>query len=203
MPRRSSCQSSSGARCDGSSGAATGASGSRSTDASAPPTRWWSRRGRSRGRTYRSSPRGSVPRSSRRTPSATGDRARCRRGPCSFSAAHKVVLSIGSRQKPLPQRVLGRDLFWWLTKARILDATVESRLGRKLSTRDTLIGSSPGDLTKRHGIELKPRLVDVDGRRARFEDGSELAVDAVVWATGYRPDYSWVRLPVFAEDGRL
>jgi putative flavoprotein involved in K+ transport len=120
-----------------------------------------------------------------------------------LSAAHEVVLSIGSRQKPLPQRVLGRDLFWWLTKARILNATVESRLGRKLSTRDTLIGSSPGDLTKRHGVELKPRLVDVDGRRARFEDGSELAVDAVVWATGYRPDYSWVRLPVFAEDGRL
>ena len=51
-----------------------------------------------------------------------------------LSATHKVVLSVGSRQKPLPQRVLGRDLFWWLTKARILDKTVESRLGRKLST---------------------------------------------------------------------
>ena len=50
-----------------------------------------------------------------------------------LSATHKVVLSVGSRQKPLPQRVLGRDLFWWLTKARILDKTVDSRLGRKLA----------------------------------------------------------------------
>ena len=33
-----------------------------------------------------------------------------------LSATHTVVLSVGSRQKPLPQRVLGRDLFWWLTK---------------------------------------------------------------------------------------
>ena len=49
-----------------------------------------------------------------------------------LSATHKVVLSIGSRQKPLPQRVLGRDLFWWLTKTRLLNKTVESRLGRKL-----------------------------------------------------------------------
>jgi putative flavoprotein involved in K+ transport len=63
-----------------------------------------------------------------------------------LSATHKVVLSIGSRQKPLPQRVLGRDLFWWLTKARILEKTVDSRLGRKLSTRDTLIGSSSREL---------------------------------------------------------
>jgi putative flavoprotein involved in K+ transport len=25
----------------------------------------------------------------------------------------------------------------------------------------------------------------------------------VIWATGYRPDYSWIRLPVFDEAGRL
>jgi putative flavoprotein involved in K+ transport len=120
-----------------------------------------------------------------------------------LSANHEVVLSIGSRQKPLPQRLLGRDLFWWLTKARILNKTVESRLGRKLSTRDTLIGSSPREMIKRYGAELKPRLVDVDRRRARFADGTERDVAAVIWATGYRPDYSWVKQPIFDEDGRL
>jgi putative flavoprotein involved in K+ transport len=120
-----------------------------------------------------------------------------------LSATHEVVLSIGSQQKPLPQRVLGRDLFWWLTKTRLLNKTVESRLGRKLSTRDTLIGSSPGEMTTRYGVELKPRLVDAEGRRVRFEDGSEREVDAVIWATGYRPDYSWIKLPILGEDGRL
>jgi putative flavoprotein involved in K+ transport len=120
-----------------------------------------------------------------------------------LSATHKVVLSVGSRQTPLPQRPLGRDLFWWLTKARVLDKNVESRLGRKLSTRDTLIGSSPRELKKRYGVELKPRFVDADGHTVRFQDGSELEVDAVIWATGYRPDYSWIKQPVFGEDGRL
>jgi putative flavoprotein involved in K+ transport len=113
------------------------------------------------------------------------------------------VLSVGSRQKPLPQRVLGRDLFWWLTKAGILNKTVDSRLGRKLRARDTLIGSSPRGLKKHYRVEVKPRLVDVDGRRARFADGSELEVGAVIWATGYRPDYSWIRLPIFDERGRV
>jgi putative flavoprotein involved in K+ transport len=120
-----------------------------------------------------------------------------------LSATHDVVLSVGSKQKPLPQRVLGRDLFWWLTKARILDKTVESRLGRKLSTRDTLIGSSPREMTKHYGVGLRSRLVDADGRRVVFEDGGELEVDAVIWATGYRPDHSWINLPIFDETGRL
>jgi putative flavoprotein involved in K+ transport len=120
-----------------------------------------------------------------------------------LSATHKVVLSVGSRQKPLPQRVLGRDLFWWLTKTRILDKTVDSRLGRRLSTRDTLIGSSPRQLEKRYGVELKPRAVDADGRTVRFDDGSELDVEAVLWATGYRADYSWITLPNFHQEGRL
>jgi putative flavoprotein involved in K+ transport len=120
-----------------------------------------------------------------------------------LSATHTVVLSVGSRQTPLPQRLLGRDLFWWLTKARILDKSVETRLGRRLSTRETLIGSTPGELKRRYGVELKPRAVDADGRTVRFEDGGKLEVDAVIWAAGYRPDYSWIKLPVFDENGRL
>ena len=120
-----------------------------------------------------------------------------------LSATHKVVLSVGSRQMPLPQRLLGRDLFWWLTKAGMLSTTVESRLGRRLQHRDTLIGSSPRELERRYGVELKPRASTPTGRTVRFEDGSELEVDAVIWATGYRPDYSWIKLPVFDDDGRL
>ena len=120
-----------------------------------------------------------------------------------LSRTHDVHLSVGSRQKPLPQRFLGRDLFWWLTKTRLLRTTVESRLGQRLSQRDALIGSSPRELRRRHGVELRPRAVDASGRSVRFEDGSELDVDAVIWATGYRPDYAWIDPPVLDEHGRL
>jgi putative flavoprotein involved in K+ transport len=120
-----------------------------------------------------------------------------------LSATHKVYVAVGSRQTPLPQRLLGRDLFWWLTKTRILNTTVESRLGQKLKRRETLIGSSPRELERRYGVLLKGRAVDASGRVVRFADGSELEVDAVIWATGYRPDYSWIELPVFDPDGWL
>jgi putative flavoprotein involved in K+ transport len=119
-----------------------------------------------------------------------------------LAASREVHLAIGSRQKPLPQRLLGRDLFWWLTKLGLLSKTVESRLGKRLRGRDTLIGSSPRKV-KRSGVHVRPRAVRADGRTVGFADGSELEVDAVIWATGYRPDHSWIELPVTAEDGAL
>lgn len=119
-----------------------------------------------------------------------------------LAATHRVHLSIGSRQTPLPQTLLGRDLFWWLTKTRLLTKTVESRLGRWMRDRDTLIGSSPRHL-KRHGVDVRPRAVGASGRTLTFADGSALDVDAVIWATGYRPDHAWIKLPVADPNGRV
>ncbi len=119
-----------------------------------------------------------------------------------LSATHSVHLAIGSRQTPLPQRVLGRDLFWWLTKTGLIKKTVESRIGRRARDRDTLIGSSSRDV-QRHGVQVKPRVVGASGGAVTFEDGSELGVDAVIWATGYRSEHGWIEVPVFDQNGRL
>jgi putative flavoprotein involved in K+ transport len=120
-----------------------------------------------------------------------------------LSATHQVLLALGSRQTPLPQRLLGRDLFWWLTKTGLIKKTVDTRIGRRLQHRDTLIGSSPRALERRHGVELKPRVVGASGRTISFADGSELDVEAVIWATGYRSDYSWIEPSVLGPDGRV
>jgi putative flavoprotein involved in K+ transport len=119
-----------------------------------------------------------------------------------LSATHQVFLAVGSRQTPLPQRLLGRDLFWWLTKTRLIKKTADTRIGRRLRNRDTLIGSSPRELRRRYGVELKPRVVGATGRKISFADGSNLDVDAVIWATGYRHDHSWIDLPLDS-GGRL
>jgi putative flavoprotein involved in K+ transport len=120
-----------------------------------------------------------------------------------LAATHDVELAVGTKQTPLPQRFLGRDLFWWLTKTGILSKTVDTRLGRRARDRDTLIGSSPRELRRRHGVAVRPRVVRAEGRTVGFADGTELEVDAVVWATGYRHDHSWIELPVFDDEGRL
>jgi putative flavoprotein involved in K+ transport len=119
-----------------------------------------------------------------------------------LSATQTVNLAVGSRQKPLPQRLLGRDLFWWLTTTSLINKTVQSRIGRRLQGKDMLIGSSPRDL-RRQGVEIKPRVVRASGRTIGFADRTELDADAVIWATGYRADYSWIKEPVVGPDGRV
>ena len=111
--------------------------------------------------------------------------------------------SSGSRQTPLPQRLLGRDLFWWLTKLGVLEKTVESRIGRRARDRDTLIGSSSRELKRRYDVGLKPRVVGASGRTLTFSDSTELEVDAVIWATGYRPDHSWIEAAVMDSEGNV
>lgn len=119
-----------------------------------------------------------------------------------LAATHAVHLSIGSRQTPLPQRLLGRDIFWWLVTTRLFKTTVGSRLGQKLRGRDTLIGSSPRAI-KRTGVQRRPRATGASGRTITFADGSELEVDAVIWASGFGLDHSWIDLPVAGEDGHI
>jgi len=120
-----------------------------------------------------------------------------------LSSTRRVHLSVGSRQTPLPQRFLGRDLFWWLTKTGLINKTADTRVGRRLRDRDKLIGSSPRELKRHYGVVLRPRATTAAGRTVTFEDGSEVDVDAVIWATGYRPDYSWIDAPIFDRDGGL
>jgi putative flavoprotein involved in K+ transport len=120
-----------------------------------------------------------------------------------LSATRQVLLAVGSRQTPVPQRFLGRSLFWWLTKTGVIKKTVDSRIGRRLQHRDTLIGSSPRELRRRHGVDLKPRVVGANSRTISFADGSNVDVDAVIWATGYRPEHSWIDLPVLDSGGSL
>jgi putative flavoprotein involved in K+ transport len=79
---------------------------------------------------------------------------------------------------------------------------IDSRLGQKLSGRDTLVGSTRRAV-KRHGVKLKPRATAASERTVSFEDGTELSVDAVVWATGFSSNHGWVTLPVFQSQGRV
>jgi putative flavoprotein involved in K+ transport len=120
-----------------------------------------------------------------------------------LAATRPVELAVGSAYPALPQRLLGRDLFWWLTRLRLMRVTAGSRLGRRMEARgEFLIGSSRRDL-QRAGVRFRPRLVEAAGRTVRFADGSSSEVGVVVWATGYRPDYAWIDVPGVLRDGRV
>ncbi len=48
-----------------------------------------------------------------------------------LAASREVHLAIGSRQTPLPQRILGRDLFRYLEATGLMGKTIRTRLGQR------------------------------------------------------------------------
>lgn len=120
-----------------------------------------------------------------------------------LATTQPVTVAVGSTPLQLPQRIAGRDLFTWLTRAGFFTVPAGSRIARRLRARgDLVIGSRRGDL-RRRGIDLRPRLTGFTGRTAAFADGSTTDVDAVVWATGYRSDHSWLDVPGVVVDGQV
>jgi putative flavoprotein involved in K+ transport len=91
-----------------------------------------------------------------------------------MATSRHVDLSIGTRYPMLPQRLAGRDLFWWL-----------SRLGQRVQARGEFV------------IGTSRRRLERAGVRFRLEVG------AVVWATGFRSDHSWIHVPGVVADGRV
>lgn len=105
-----------------------------------------------------------------------------------------VHLSQGQRSRHLPQRIVGRDLFWWLNITALMRVAGSSPLGRLLRTNDPVIGTAPRTLA-RAGVTFHPRAVGASGNRVKFQDDAHLEPRAVVWATGYRQDDRWIKIP--------
>lgn len=115
-------------------------------------------------------------------------------------ATHPVTLARGTPQPFLPQNVLGRSLFWWMEQLRLSRVPASSRLGRRLKQKDPVIGASLTEL-QRKGLSVTPRAKGAQGRTIAFADGQTIMPQSVIWATGFRPDFSWIHLPVIDAKG--
>lgn len=112
-----------------------------------------------------------------------------------LSASRPTMLS-GRGTPHIPDlifRFAGR-LYWWFAN-NIL--TIGTPIGRKvkpkiLSGGAPLISVSMVDI-KEAGVEQLPRLSGVKDGLPQLEDGRIITVASIVWATGYRPDFSWIK----------
>jgi putative flavoprotein involved in K+ transport len=125
-----------------------------------------------------------------------GDGASGRQIAQELVATHPVVLSTGRARRVAPQRILGRDLFWWLDRLGVLQASRETAIGRYLMRADTFPGDNLrlNDL-RRAGVTMVGRVVEADSQRVSFADGQTADVTTVIWATGYQEHTAWIDLP--------
>jgi putative flavoprotein involved in K+ transport len=120
-----------------------------------------------------------------------------------LAATRPVDVSVGAAVPTLPQRLLGRDLFWWLIRLRFMRVNTATRLGRRFQARGEFVIGTNRRRRRRTGVRFRRRLVNAEGHTARFADGSSVVATVVIWATGYRPDYSWISVPGVTANGRV
>jgi putative flavoprotein involved in K+ transport len=125
-----------------------------------------------------------------------GDGATGRQIALELSESREVLLAAGRPRRVSRDRILGRSVFWWMDKLGVIRMSPESRLGRKLKATDPFPGRhlELGRLRER-GVTVTGRLAGATGNRVTFAAGEPAAVDAVIWATGYRDRTEWVAIP--------
>ena len=117
-----------------------------------------------------------------------------------LAPTHQVVLSRGAPIRRLPRRILGIPIHALGDRLGLIPAPLDTWRGRT-QRGDLLVGPSLRQIARRYGIQLARRATSATRRTVAFADGRTLDVSAVVWATGYRSDYSWIHLPVLGPDG--
>jgi len=100
-------------------------------------------------------------------------------------------------------KILGGRPYWWFLHKVMTNATP---IGRRMKA-NVLEHGNPLIRTRREevaeaGVKFIPRLAGTQAGMPQTEDGEVLAAEGVVWATGFKPDYHWIKLPIFDETGR-
>jgi len=113
-----------------------------------------------------------------------------------LSKIRKTMLS-GKATPHIPDfifRYVGR-VYWWFAHNVL---TLKTPVGRKVSLKirsggAPLISVSLNDI-KNARVEHLARLKGVRNGLPQLEDGRIVSVDSIVWATGYKLDYSWIKI---------
>lgn len=103
-----------------------------------------------------------------------------------LSNSHDVVLSAGTISPEMPQTILGRDLFWWMSVLGVMTMPVPA------TAPDPVVGNHLDDLVASDRIRLTGPVASVEGQELVLQDGERLQPNAVIWATGFRHAWNWL-----------
>jgi len=103
----------------------------------------------------------------------------------------RVTLATRSRLKWQAQRPLGRDMHWWFDRSG-LDAAPIGRLWFRLDGNPVVDDGRYRAALAAGGYEHRTMFRRLVADGVQWQDGSTEPVDAVLLATGYRPDLSYL-----------
>ncbi len=120
-----------------------------------------------------------------------------------LSKTHKTYIS-GKPTFHIPDPVLkyAGGLYWWFASNILTVRTPPGRKAKKsiIGGGAPLIRVSSTDLDIA-GIERLPRLTGTRNGLPTFQDNRVVKVSSIIWATGYKPDFSWIDINITDDTG--
>jgi putative flavoprotein involved in K+ transport len=109
---------------------------------------------------------------------------------------YKVSLST---KKPIsfkPQTVSGKSIFEVMDKQGLLNAPKDTEIGKKFKEGgDSVIGMKLKELIESGEIKLRSEATGFENDLVVFTKEQREHFDTIIWATGYKSDYSWIDIP--------
>lgn len=102
---------------------------------------------------------------------------------------------IAMREMPrmIPEKVLGKSFAFWSRVLGITKLSSDSPLGRLFATdKDYVVGYDLRDALRAGTLQEKAGLSNASGKSVEFEDGTSESYDAIVFATGFHQDLSYI-----------
>lgn len=113
-----------------------------------------------------------------------------------------VYFSGSSDVQTLPQELLGKTLWWWFTKTGFLSVSRNNWLGRYLMEgRQPIIGTDVKKILNRKNVIAVGRTDDAKGQEIETEKLMLKDVKNIIWATGYKPNFKWIKGVELSSDG--
>jgi putative flavoprotein involved in K+ transport len=102
---------------------------------------------------------------------------------------------------PLGRAFNGRPMWWFMSHVLSVNTPIGRKMRPGMLQHGTPLGRAQRQEIEQAGVELTPRVKGIKSGKPEIEGGRLLPVDGVIWATGLRPDYRWIHLPIFDEHG--
>lgn len=122
-----------------------------------------------------------------------------------LSKERDTYLAISKKLSYFPLIIRKKSIFWWLDKFGVLKANTESLLGKFLQKKgDPIFGLELKRAITNKEVKTKPRVIGHNQNRVTFEDSSSMKVNNIIWATGFKSDYSWLNVEgILNENGKV
>ncbi len=106
----------------------------------------------------------------------------------------KTYFSGNTDIKTLPQEILGKTLWWWFTVTGFLSFSKDSWIGKKISkSKQPIIGTDVKSIIKRDNVIPVGYTLDAEENTIKTSKKTIKDVKNIVWATGYKPNFNWIK----------